>query len=344
MKRIALDVMGGDYGIDAAIPGLNHFVSSNDCSEIAFDLFGDEKKITKRLNEFPKLRGRSCIHKIHNTGEKVILGGEKPTNAIRQGRGTSLFEAVSIVSKGEADAVVSSGNTGAYMALAKFLIGTVESIDRPALISVLPNINGNTVMLDLGANTDCNSTKLIQFALMGQAVAKILLKMHAPKVGLLNIGTEPSKGTKPLEEAYKFLKESKNMNFIGFVEGTDITNGTVDIVVTDGFSGNVSLKTMEGTAKYISHFLNEGFRSSIKTKIGYLLCRDVFKSLKSSINPQTHNGAPFVGLKKVVIKSHGASNYIGFSHAISVAIDFAKSEFIKNIEDSLLEMKARASL
>jgi glycerol-3-phosphate acyltransferase PlsX len=337
MSRIALDIMGGDLGADATISGINHYISNNEHSDVKFDLFGDGSKIKELLKKFPKIQ--RDIYEIHDTGTKIITGNDKPTTAVRKGRGTSMFEAISYVAGGKADAVVSSGNTGAYMALSKVLLGTLVNVDRPALVSIMPNLKGNSVMLDLGANTDCTAVKLVQFALMGQAVAKVLLKIPSPTIGLLNIGTERAKGTKSLEEAYSFLEKTKNVNFIGFIEGTDITKGTSDVIVTDGFSGNISLKTMEGTIKYIIHLLKEGFASSIITKIGYLLCSSVFRNLKETIDPRNHNGAPLVGLKKISVKSHGNSDHIGFSHAISVAVDLAKSEFIKNIENALLEVK-----
>lgn len=341
MTRIAIDVMGGDLGANATISGLCLYASKNDCKDVVFDLFGNEKVI---LSEFAKFSNSKLIsYEIHDTGDNVITGGEKPAHALKKGRGSSMFEAISCVAKGNADAVVSSGNTGAYMALSKILIGTIAGIDRPAIVSVLPNLTGNTVMLDLGANTDCSSTKLVQFAIMGKAVSKVLQKLDSPRIGLLNIGTERSKGTDSLEKAYDFLEKFKNLNFIGFVEGTDITSGKADVIVTDGFSGNIALKTMEGTIKYIVHTLKQGFSSNLINKIGYLFCKGVFGNLKTAIDPRNHNGAQLVGLKKVSIKSHGNSDDVGFAHAISVAVKFAKSEFIKNIEEMISEIEKENS-
>lgn len=332
MIKIALDIMGGDLGLDATISGLNHYISHHKNSDVFFHLFGNKSEIEMVISKFPTLTKN--IYEIHDTGDKKISAEEKPALAVRKGRGTSMFEAISSVASCESDAVVSSGNTGAYMALSKILIGMIDGIDRPAILSIMPNVKGRSVMLDLGANTDCSPEKLYQFAVMGNSVAKILLGIKNPKIGLLNIGTERSKGTSELEEAYEILEKSE-LNFIGFIEGTDITKGTSDVIVTDGFSGNISLKTMEGTIRYLVHLLKQGIKSSFLAKIGYIFCMKVFNSMKNAIDPRNHNGAPLVGLKKISIKSHGSSDYIGFSNAISAAVNLAKSDFIKNITESL---------
>ena len=331
MLRIALDMMGGDLGADATVSGLSLYVNSHNCEEIAFDLFGDKDLLSHELNL------HNCV--IHDTGDQVISASEKPAKAIKIGRGTSMFEAILWVAQGNADAVISSGNTGSYMALSKMLLGTIKGIDRPAIVSIIPNIVNSTVMLDLGANTDCNATKLLQFALMGQAVSKVLQKIENPRIGLLNIGTERTKGTDLLEAAFDLFNKSGNLNFVGFVEGTDITKGTTDVVVTDGFTGNIALKTMEGTIRYIAHTLKAGFSSSLMSKIGYLFCRNAIKNMKSAIDPRNHNGAPLVGLKKISIKSHGNSDAVGFANAISVAVKLAKSGFIDDVSRMISEIE-----
>lgn len=330
MIRVALDMMGGDLGIDATVSGLEVYTKNHDCDGVMFEIFGDKTIIEPRL--------KSPRYILHDTANNVISASEKPAKAIKVGRGTSMFEAISWVAQGNADAVVSSGNTGAYMALSKVLIGTIDGIDRPAIVSVIPNIVNSTVMLDLGANTDCSPTKLLQFAMMGKAVSRVLQQIDDPRIGLLNIGTERTKGTDLLEEAYKLLECSKMLNFIGFVEGTDITKGTADVIVTDGFSGNISLKTMEGTIRYIAHTLKSGFSSSFMSKIGYLFCRSAIKVLRDAIDPRNHNGAPLVGLKKISIKSHGNSDAVGFANAISVAVKLAKSGFVYDIEKMISEI------
>ena len=330
MIRVALDMMGGDLGSDATVSGLSLYAKNNDCNDIIFDLFGDEAVLK------PCLSAQQCV--IHDTGQNAISATEKPAKALKIGHGTSMFEAISWVAQGNADAVVSSGNTGAYMALSKILIGTIDSIDRPAIVSIIPNVVNNTVMLDLGANTDCNAQKLLQFAIMGKAFSRVLQQIENPRIGLLNVGTERTKGTDLLEEAYDLLEHAAGLNFVGFVEGTDITKGTADVVVTDGFTGNVALKTMEGTIRYIAHTLKTGFSSSLISKIGYLFCRNAIKTLRDAVDPRNHNGAPLVGLKKISIKSHGNSDAVGFANAISVAVKLAKSGFVSNIEKMISEI------
>lgn len=324
-------MMGGDLGLDATLSGLDVYAQTHDCDDVLFDLFGDKAVLEQRL------KSDKCV--IHDTAGNTISASEKPTKAIKIGRGTSMFEAISWVARGEADAVVSSGNTGAYMALSKILIGTIDGIDRPAIVSIIPNILNSTVMLDLGANTDCSPTQLLQFAIMGKAVSRTLQQVDDPRIGLLNIGTELTKGTSLLEKTYELLARSKVLNFIGFVEGTDIAKGTADVIVTDGFSGNISLKTMEGTIRYIIHTLKTGFSSDFMSKIGYLFCHNAIKTLKAAIDPRNHNGAPLVGLKKISIKSHGNSDAVGFANAISVAVKLAKSGFVNDIENMISKIE-----
>ncbi|MDR1365265.1 MAG: phosphate acyltransferase PlsX [Holosporales bacterium] len=340
MKRVALDVMGGDLGMSASISGLNQYIKSGKCRDVAFDLFGSEREIVKRMRALPTIEGR--LYSVYDTSDNEILASEKPAVTVKKGRGTSMFEAISHVANGNADAVVSSGNTGAFMVLSKLLLGTIENIDRPALVSMLPNGNGKTVMLDLGASTSCTPSRLVQFALMGQAVARVLLQLQSPRVGLLNIGTERSKGTEILEEAYGMLEQMSDIEFIGFVEGTGIMSGTVDVVVTDGFSGNISLKTMEGTMGYVTNFMKREFAASVVSKIGYILSKRVFDSLKRSIDPKINNGAPLVGLNKIAVKSHGNSDAVGFSNAISMAVNLVKSDFMGKLTRSLAGIRGEA--
>jgi glycerol-3-phosphate acyltransferase PlsX len=326
--------MGGDLGIEASIDGLDYYLArrNNDC-DLFFNIFGNKEQIDKKLTRCKHIP--QSIFEVFDTEDRKIASDEKPSISIRKGKGTSMFEAIAYVAAGKSDAVVSSGNTGAYMALSKVIIGTLAEIDRPALVSIIPNIKGKSIMLDLGANTDCSSTKLIQFALMGQAVARVLLNIDNPSIGLLNIGTERSKGTDALEGAFNFLSTSSTVNFIGFIEGTDITKGTSDVIVTDGFSGNISLKTMEGTMLYLMRLLQLELKSRVIGKIGGLFCKSAMKAVKNTLDPRMHNGAPLVGLKKIAIKSHGNSDYMGFSNAIATAISLAKSNFVSNIKESI---------
>lgn len=341
MLKIAIDAMGGDLGESASVEGVCSYLSRFPQEDVFFNIFGDKEKILKKLGQ-----RRSVFldrYRIFDTHDKKVSADEKPSIAVRKGRGTSMAEAILHVASGESDAVVSSGNTGAFMALSKVLIGTLDDVDRPALVSLMPNIKGHSVMLDLGANTECSSTKLIQFALMGQAVARVLLKLSDPSIGLLNIGTERSKGTDALESAFNFLSASSEVNFVGFIEGTDITKGTSDVIVTDGFSGNISLKTMEGTIRYLATLLKTELKKSLLGRIGALFCFPIVKAMKNKIDPRNYNGAPLVGLKKIAVKSHGSSDAVGFLNAISAAVKLVKFDFIKNMQDAMSIMEVEKS-
>ncbi|MDR1234426.1 MAG: phosphate acyltransferase PlsX [Holosporales bacterium] len=337
MIRIALDVMGGDKGVESNITGILHCVTHNKYKDVNFDLFGNKPLIDAAISKVSKFPMELC--EIHDTGERTISSDDRPSMAIKRGGGTSMFEAISHVALGRSDAVVSSGNTGAYMALSKIIIGMMAGIDRPAIVSIIPNIKGRSVMLDLGANTCCSSTQLVQFAVMGLAIAQVMLGVQNPSVALLNIGTERSKGTEVLDEAYKVLARARHIKFTGFIEGTDIMAGTSDVIVTDGFPGNISLKTIEGTIKYLTYLTKNEIENSFMCKIGYLFCRRMVSSIKDALDPRQHNGAPFVGLKKIAVKSHGNSDAIGFSKAISAAIKLANSDFIQSISRALSTIK-----
>ncbi|MDR2598284.1 MAG: phosphate acyltransferase PlsX [Holosporales bacterium] len=337
MVRVAVDMMGGDLGVDSNVAGIQRFVLDNHPDDVFFDLFGKITPIEAAIANIPGFPSDLCT--IHDTGDRMISSEERPSIALKKGGGTSMFEAISHVALDRADVVVSSGNTGAFMALAKIIIGMISNISRPALVSVIPNIRGRSVMLDLGANTDCSATQLAQFAAMGTAVAKIILDIPNPSVALLNIGTERSKGTDTLDEAYKILENNVNINFVGFIEGTDISKGTSDVIVTDGFSGNISLKTMEGTIRYLLHLAKEEISKSLLCKIGCFLCRRMLASVRDSLDPSRHNGAPLLGLKKIAIKSHGGADAFGLANAISAAVTFARSNFIPNMTEILASLK-----
>ncbi|MBR1943962.1 MAG: phosphate acyltransferase PlsX [Alphaproteobacteria bacterium] len=258
---IALDAMSGDFGLESTLNGIKYFIKNYNNSNIFFNIFGDESSIKNYLDI------DSNIYKIYDTGNNIIGNNEKPAHVIRNSAGTSMHEAIASVANGISDCVVSSGNTGAYMALSKIIIGTIGGISRPALVNVLPCEREKTIMLDLGANTECSVEKLYQFAIMGNAVAKSLFNINKPKIGILNIGTEKEKGTEVLEETYDLLSKTSTLNFYGFVEGNDITKGTVDVIVTDGFSGNVALKTMEGSIKLVISILKKEIESNIVAKL-----------------------------------------------------------------------------
>lgn len=335
MPKIAVDAMGGDDGLSTSLPGIIHFLNKYPKEDVEFAVFGNKVQIECFFAQHPY----NCKIEIIDTGQNVIQNDENPIHAIRNSRGTSMYEAISSVAEGSYDAVVSSGNTGAYMVLSKLLIGTISGVIRPALVNVLPTKRGKTIMLDLGANTDCTADKLHQFAVMGKAVSAALLGLDNPIVGLLNIGVEKSKGTEALGIAYELLSNERSLNFCGFIEGNNIMDGSVDVIVTDGFSGNIALKTLEGTVKFMISLIKNEILSNHFAKIGYLLgFRNIFNSLRKKIEPSLYNGAPFVGLKSVVVKSHGGSDYIGFAHAIHTSAELVRNEFIKHIRNYLGDM------
>ena len=323
---IALDAMSGDFGLESTLNGIKYFIKNYNDKNVFFNIFGNKATIEEVLDI------NNDIYKIYDTGNNIIDNNEKPAHAIRNSSGTSMYEAISSVTNGISDCVVSSGNTGAYMALSKMIIGTLSGISRPALVNLLPCENGSTIMLDLGANIECSAAKLYQFAIMGNAVAKSLLNIEHPKIGILNIGTEKVKGTEVLEETYELLSKNSDLNFNGFIEGNDITKGTVHVVVTDGFSGNIALKSIEGSVKFILSLLKNEIESSIVAKLG---CASIIKSLKNKLNPSEYNGAPFVGLNGIVVKSHGNSDAHGVAHAMHTAVSLVESNFLKHIKESL---------
>lgn len=325
---VALDAMSGDFGLESTLTGIKYFLKhyKDRDQNIFFNIYGNKSLIESSISI------NSNIYKIYDTGNNVINNNEKPAHAMRSSSGTSMYEAIASVANEVSDCVVSSGNTGAYMALSKIIIGTLDGISRPALVNVLPCETGRTIMLDLGANIECSAEKLYQFAIMGNAVARSLLRLEHPKIGILNIGTEKVKGTEVLEDTYEMISKNSNLNFQGFIEGSDITKGTVNVVVTDGFSGNVALKTFEGAIKFVISLLKKEVNSHIIAKLGFAT---IIKVLKNKINPSEYNGAPFVGLNGIVVKSHGNSDAQGVAHAIHTAVSLVSSNFLKQIKDSL---------
>ena len=336
-KTISLDAMGGDYAPDSVINGANLIASSR--SDIEFLIFGDERKILPLLNKTTFLKKKSKL--IHT--DRCISADEKPSIALRKGANSSMRLAVNSIKSGDSDAVVSAGNTGALMAISKVILRALPDIDRPAIITSIPNLKGkNTVMLDMGANVDCSSEILYQFAVMGYVFAKTAYKIKNPKIGILNVGSEELKGSDMVRSASTLLKESDiSEYFYGYVEGDDITKGTVDVVVTDGFTGNISLKSIEATAKLITRTLKKGFKSSIMAKIGYLLASKALKKVLKDLDPNTHNGAMLIGLNGIVVKSHGGANASSFANAINVAISLIED----NINDKIVrEMESSSYL
>lgn len=310
---IALDAMGGDHGPDVTVPAALDSLGEN--PDLQVILVGDEGELVKRLPAEWRLSGRVTIH---HTSERVEMD-DSPAKALRNKKDSSMRVALNLVRDGAADACVSAGNTGALMAIARFVLKTLPGIDRPAIISAVPSRHGHTHMLDLGANVDCTAEHLYQFAVMGYELVRALENLDRPRVGLLNIGEEEIKGNEQVKEAYKLL-ENSYMNFVGYVEGDDIYLGDVDIVVTDGFVGNISLKTSEGLAKMIGDALKQSFKRNPLTKLAGLVCMPVLSAFKKRFDPRQYNGASFVGLRGIVIKSHGNADRAAFANAMRMAV------------------------
>jgi len=327
---IALDAMGGDRAPAIVVDGAA--LARVRYPNIKFIFFGDEAKVAPLLAKHPSLRGCS---ELRHTSED-ISSDMKPSLALRQGRKSSMRLAINAVSDGEASSVVSAGNTGALMAMAKFVLRTLPGVDRPAIATILPTQTGETVMLDLGANIECDAENLVQFALMGAIFCRTVLGRSDPLIGLLNIGTEELKGHDEVRIAASILRERPIPGRLyGFVEGNDITAGTVDVVVTDGFSGNIALKAIEGTAHLVSFFLRQAFSASMIAKLGYLMSRGAFKQLKSRVDPRRYNGAMFLGLQGVCVKSHGGTDAEGFANAIGVAHNLVARNFNQRIAEEM---------
>ena len=333
---VALDCMGGDRAPQIVIEGADLMAASN--QDIYFLLFGDSTKINPILQNSRYLKGR---YTIHHTDE-AISADEKPSIALRRGTKSSMRLAINSVKNKEADVIISAGNTGALMAMSKIVLRPLPSIDRPAIVTSIPNKKKKaTVMLDMGANIECGANVLFQFAVMGHAFSRSVLKIENPKVGILNVGSEDEKGHEELRNTASMLKNSHLSNdFYGYVEGDDITKGTVDVVVTDGFTGNVTLKSIEGTVKLMSSIIKEAFSNSIFSKLGYLLAMNSISKATKSMDPRMHNGAMLVGLNGVVVKSHGSTDRIGFANAIKVAISLVENKINEQITQELKSAEA----
>jgi glycerol-3-phosphate acyltransferase PlsX len=333
---IALDAMGGDHAPDMVLKGAS--IALIRFPQIRFRIFGLQDRIDPILDTLPKLKAAATV--IH--AEDVVTGDAKPSAVLRTMRRSSMRLAIEDVASGNADCIVSAGNTGALMAIAKMVLKTMPGIDRPAIATFLPTQRSESVLLDLGANVECDADNLVQFALLGDAFARAVLGVTRPKVGLLNVGSEEMKGIDSVREAAARLRAGiPGIHFHGFVEGNDIALGTVDVVVTDGFSGNIALKAIEGTAKLYSEYLRSAFRSSIFTKIGYLFARRGLNRLRERLDPRRYNGAMLLGLNGIVIKSHGGSDALGFANAIGVGVDLKINGFLERIRE---EMAALGSI
>ena len=333
---IALDAMGGDDAPEVVIRGAN--LAARRRPEVVFVAFGDGARIEALANRYPALKDRISIHHT----DTAIAGDAKPATALRRGRDSSMRLAIDAVAGGTVDAVVSAGNTGALMAMAKVVLRTLDGIDRPAIAGALPNRLGESVFLDLGANVECDARNLVDFAAMGAVFAQTVLGRRRPSVGLLNVGNEKLKGRDEVREAAAVLRDAEtHFAFHGFVEGDDLTRGTTDVIVTDGFTGNVALKTAEGVSRLYGEYLRRALLGSWRGRLGYAVARNAFRSLRERADPRRHNGAMFLGVNGTVVKSHGGTDALGFATAIEVAVDMVADAVNRRIVDELASIRAR---
>jgi phosphate acyltransferase len=336
LPRIAIDAMGGDEGVRVMIEGAALARRRHD--RFNFLLVGDETRIKAALGNHPNLRAASEI--LH--AKDVIRGDDRPGQALRRAKTTSMGMAIHAVKTGDAGAAVSAGNTGAMMAIAKLALRTMPGIDRPALSALLPTLGANdVVMLDLGANTECDARNLVQFAIMGAAYSRIVHGLEAPRVRLLNIGTEEIKGTGVLKDAAGQLKDAAGelaISFDGFTEADKVCRGDVDVVVTDGFSGNIALKSIEGTARFVADLLRRSFASSLRSKVGFLISRPATQLLRDHLDPNNHNGAVFLGLNGVVVKSHGSADVRGVANAVAVTARLLEENLTEKIAEDIAHL------
>lgn len=330
---ISIDAMGGDHAPDIVIHGLEYFLTHEGKGRRArFLLHGDQAKLKPLLAKCPRTRERAEI--VHT--EKTVSMDDKPSQALRRGKDSSMWNAIAAVKAHRADIAVSAGNTGALMAMSKLQLRMKRGVQRPALAATWPKENGVSVVLDVGANIDVDAAQLTEFAIMGEAYFKAMYKTPDPSIGLLNVGTEEQKGNAVIKAAHERLSESQlGLNYIGYVEGNDISMGDCDVIVTDGYTGNIALKTAEGTAKMIGTFFNEALQGNLWSKFTTALNSYALFKLKRRIDPRRVNGAVFLGLNGVVIKSHGGTDKVGFANAVNIAIGLAESDFLHAIDERL---------
>jgi glycerol-3-phosphate acyltransferase PlsX len=328
----SLDVMGGDRGAEVVVPGADIVLSRH--PGVRFRLFGQESVVRPWLERYPRVRDASTFDHC----EVAVQMDEKPSQALRHGRWrSSMWRAIDAVKSGDADFAVSAGNTGALMAMSKFCLRGATEVDRPAIAGVWPTMIGECVVLDCGATIGADADLLVAFAVMGAAMARGVLGIDRPKVGLLNVGVEEVKGLEQIRLAGQILREANlpNLAYVGFLEGDDISKGTVDVVVTEGFAGNIALKTAEGTAKQVASYIRAAANSSLLARAGFFLARKAFAELRAKIDTRRLNGGVFLGLGGIVIKSHGAADEEGFASAIEVGYEIATSGLLERINQDL---------
>jgi glycerol-3-phosphate acyltransferase PlsX len=329
--RIALDAMGGDIGAAVVIPGAAMSLTRHPDAE--FLLFGDQVRIVPELEKHPRLKAAARV--IHT--DVAVSMHDKPSQALRRGRKTSsMWLAIDAVKMGEADVAISAGNTGALVVMARLCLRMLEGIDRPALAAIWPTMRGKSVVLDLGATIGGDARHLVALAMMGGAMASVLFNKPRPTIGLLNIGVEEMKGHEEIREAGERLRamNSPQLDYLGFVEGDGIGKGAADVVVTEGFSGNIALKAAEGTARQMGDFLREQMRRTWRSKLGYLFARDAFRQLRDKLDPNKSNGSVVLGLNGIVVKSHGGTDAEGFAYAIDVGYEMARYDLLTKINQT----------
>jgi glycerol-3-phosphate acyltransferase PlsX len=330
---ISLDAMGGDHGPPVVVGGVRDYIRRHGGEGVRFLLHGDETTI---VAELARCGLTSDVCDIRHTDKKVA-SDEKPAQAMRRGKGSSLWNAIEAVKTGEAAAVVSAGNTGALMAISKLILRmAAPGLERPAIVASWPTLRGVTAVLDVGANIESDAEQLVEFAIMGEAFHTAVHGVAKPTIGILNVGSEDMKGHEEVREASRILREGGlGLNYHGFVEGDDIAKGTVDVVVTDGFTGNIALKTAEGVARFISALLREALGSSLQARAGALLAMPALKVMGQKIDPSAINGGPLLGLNGIVVKSHGGADAKGFGNAIRIAVELARSDYMKTVGANL---------
>src|SRR6476659_10199237 len=337
---IALDAMGGDHGPSVIVAGAAIALVRH--PDTSFLLVGDAPRINAELKHHQALAAKSEI--LHT--DVAVAMDAKPSQALRKGRRhSSMWLSLEAVREGRADAAVSAGNTGALMAMAKFCLKTIEGVDRPAIAVLWPTVQAECIVLDVGANVGADSRQLVEFALMGAAMARALFGLDRPSIGLLNIGVEEIKGLEQIREAAPVLKEAPlPIRYHGFVEGDDVGQGVVDVVVTDGYTGNIALKTAEGTAKQIGEYLRAAMGRSLLARLGAVLAQGAFRALKEKLDPRQLNGGIFLGLNGIVIKSHGGTDATGFASAIDLAYDMASNGVVKRLASDVAGFHAKLEL
>ena len=328
--KIAVDAMGGDGSPQKIIDGIIHNNKSN--KENYFKIFGNKDEIEKLINNKIDKNFYEIVHT-----DNIVKSTDSPLEAAKRGKNTSMWLSIDSVKKKETDIVISAGNTGALLVIAKLNLKMIENIDKPALSALWPNKKGMSVVLDLGANIECSSKNLVDFSVMGAALYKSLYPNETPNTALLNIGSEELKGNETIKETFKILneKKSENFNFFGYIEGNELMNGNVNVIVSDGFTGNVALKTAEGTANFITGELKKIFTGSILGKISAIMNISNLNKFKKRLDPRLYNGAIFIGLDSPVVKSHGGTDYIGFSNSLDVCNRIIKGNLIDKIRENI---------